>query len=73
LIELIGDQNPALGDLITGMGPSSRQSAERVVRELRKQGMLISEVRDGKVHLSLSPTGLEVLRAVHLTTRDKRV
>jgi hypothetical protein len=73
LIELIGDQNPALGDLITGMGPSSRQSAERVVRELRKQGMLISEVRDGMVHLSLSPTGLEVLRAVRLTTRDKRV
>ncbi len=73
LIEMIGEQNPALGDLITGMGPSSRQSAERVVRELRKQGMLISEVRDGKVHLSLSPTGLEVLRAVRLTTRDKRV
>jgi hypothetical protein len=55
------------------MGPSSRQSAERVVRELRNQGMLISEVRDGKVHLSLSPTGLEVLRAVRLTTRDRRV
>jgi len=70
---MIGQQDTALGDLITGMLPSSRQSAERVVRELRKQGMLISEVRDGRVHLSLSPTGLEVLRAVHLTTRDKRV
>jgi len=73
LIEMIGEQNPALGDLITGMGPSSRQSGERVVRELRKQGLLIPEVRDSKVHLSLSPTGLEVLRAVRLTTRDKRV
>jgi biotin operon repressor len=72
LIELIGDQDPALGDLITGMLPSSRQSAERVVRELRKQGMLISEVRDSKVHLSLSPTGLEVLRAVRLTIRNKK-
>lgn len=72
LIEMIGEQNPVLGDLITGMAPSSRQSAERVVRELRKQGMLASEVRDGKVHLSLSPTGLEVLRAVRLTTRDKK-
>ena len=73
LIEMIGEQNPALGDLITGMAPSSRQSAERVVRELRKQEMLISEVRDSKVHLHLSPTGLEVLRAVRLTTKDKRV
>ncbi|MCX6657964.1 MAG: hypothetical protein NTY62_04665, partial [Euryarchaeota archaeon] len=73
LIEMIGEQNPTLGDLITGLGPSSRQSAERVIRELRKQGMLISEVRDSKVRLSLSPTGLEVLRAVRLTTRDKRV
>ena len=73
LVKMIGEQNAVLGDLITGMGPSSRQSTERVVRELRKQGMLISEVRDGTVHLSLSPTGLEVLRAVRLTTRDKRV
>jgi hypothetical protein len=70
---MIGEQNPVLGDLITGMVPSSRQSTERGVRELRNQGMLISEVRDGKVHLSLSPTGLEVLRAVRLTTRDERV
>jgi len=73
LVEMIGEQNPVLGDLITGMVPSSRQSTERGVRELRNQGMLISEVRDGKVHLSLSPTGLEVLRAVRLTTRDERV
>ena len=73
LIEMIGAQNPVLGDLITGMAPSSKQSAERVVRELKKQGMLVSEVRDCKVHLSLSPTGLEVLRAVRLITRDKRV
>jgi hypothetical protein len=70
MIEMISEQNPALGDLITGMMPSSKQSAERVIRELRNQGLLISEVRDGKVHLSLSPTGLEVLRAVRLTTKD---
>jgi hypothetical protein len=73
LIEMIGEKNPAFGDLITGMAPSSRQSAERVVRELRKQGMLVPEVRDSKVRLSLSPTGLEVLRAVRLTAKNKKI
>ena len=73
LIELIGEQSSALSDLITGMGPSNKQSAERVIRELRKQGMLISDMRDDRVHLSLSPTGLEVLRAVRLTVKDRKV
>lgn len=73
MIEMIAEQDPTLGDIIAGMVPSSRQSTERVVRELRSQGMLISALHDGKVHLSLSPTGLEVLRAIRLTTKDKRV
>ncbi len=73
LIGLIGERSSALSDLIAGMRPSSRQSAERVVRELRKQGMLISEVRDGRVHLSLTTTGLEVLRAVRMTSKEKKV
>ncbi len=71
LIEMIGQQSLAFDDLIADMLPSSRQSAERVVREVRRQGMLVSEVRDGKVRLSLSPTGLEVLRAIRLITRAR--
>jgi hypothetical protein len=72
LINVIGERNLVLDDLIVKMKPASKQSTERVIRELRKQNLLKPEVRRRKVRLSLSPSGLEVFRAIRLTATNKR-
>lgn len=49
------------------MEPVRRQGVERLVRELRRTGLLESSVKGGTVTIGLTPAGREVLRAVTLS------
>ena len=69
-ISCIGEEWVALGKVIERMRPVGKSATERVIRELRKAGLLGSEVRSGEVHLSLTDQGREVLRAIRLTRGD---
>jgi biotin operon repressor len=67
MIKVIGDGTVSLDELVSRMGPSSRQAVERTLRELKNQGLFSIAVSAAKVLISLSETGLEVLRAVRLS------
>ena len=67
-LECIEDR-PVLGMAITRMQPTSKQGAERVLRELRKVGLVTSEVVGERIHIGLSEEGAEVLRAVKMCKR----
>jgi len=69
-IDTIGEERVALGKVIERMRPVGKSATERVIRELRKAGLLGSEVRSGEVLLSLTDEGREVLRAIRVVERD---
>ena len=69
MVRNLGEDALTLDDLISRMKPASKQAAERVLRELRSQGLLQTDVKPGKVLISLSRTGVEVLRALRATER----
>lgn len=69
LVVSIAEDEISLAGLAERMKPASRQAVERVVRELRKQGLLEATVRNGEVLLRLSPQGLEVLKAIGSAAR----
>jgi hypothetical protein len=69
-IASIGEEWVALGEVVERMQPVGKSATERVIRELRKAGLLGSEVRSGTVFLSLTDQGKEVLRAVRMGKRD---
>lgn len=71
MITRIGESAMTLDELIAALEPSSKQATERVIRELRRQGLLRSEARSGKVIVSLSDTGREVLRAIRSSASMK--
>ncbi len=52
-------------DIVDEVSPGKRQSAERVMRELKKAGLIQTEVRIGKIIVSLSEAGAEVVRAIN--------
>lgn len=56
-----------LDDLVQRVGSPSRQAVERVMRELRRLGLLRTDVRDGRILVSLSEAGAEVSRALRRT------
>lgn len=63
-IGLLGDELLPLDEIASQLDAQSRQAAERVMRELRKLGLLKTEVRGGKIHVALSDSGGEVSRAL---------
>jgi hypothetical protein len=63
LLVAIGD-GATLPEVVDRMQPSGKQAAERVIRELRKQGLLASEIVPGKVRLVLTSQGAEAARAI---------
>jgi DNA-binding MarR family transcriptional regulator len=69
-IASIGEEWVALGTVMERMQPVGKSATERVIRELRKAGLLKSEVRSGEVLLSLTDQGREVLRAIRIVKRD---
>lgn len=52
-------------DIVEETSPGKRQAAERVMRELRKAGLILTTVEAGKITVSLSGQGVEVVRAVN--------
>lgn len=67
-IASVGEGRVPLGQLIERMQPNGKQAAERVIRELRKAGLLVPDVVSGEVRLSLTQQGTEVLRAIRMVT-----
>lgn len=53
--------------LVESISPGNRQPAERVMRELRKAGLIETEVMSGKIIVALSASGAEVARAIRTT------
>ena len=63
----IGDGPQELERAYSFAGSVSRQAAERVIRELKRGGLMRSEAREGKIFDELTATGLEVLRGLRIT------
>lgn len=68
-LECVAD-GPTLDTAIARMLPTGKQGAERVLRELRRAGLVTAEAVDKKVFVRLSPEGAEVLRAVKMGARS---
>lgn len=54
----------SLDDIMQQMGASGRQPIERVMRELRKAGLVSASVSGGRISVSLTDEGTEVCRAL---------
>lgn len=63
-IGLIDRPSTPFDRLVDAISPGNRQPAERVMRELRKSGLIETEVKDGKIVITLSDSGEEVARAI---------
>jgi hypothetical protein len=53
-----------LEDVMHQLGVSGRQSVERVLRELKKAGLVSASVVGGRITVSLTDEGVEVCRAI---------
>jgi hypothetical protein len=53
--------------LVESISPGNRQPVERVMRELKKAGLIETEVTSGKIVIALSESGAEVARAIRTT------
>lgn len=53
--------------IIDSMKPASKSAVERLMRELRKSGLIKTDVREGRINISLSDMGAEVSRALTLS------
>ena len=67
----IGDGPKELDRLYSLTSSVSRQATERVIRELKRGGLIKSEARGGRVFVELTDTGLEVLRALKTAATQK--
>ncbi len=63
-IGLIDVPSMSFDKLVDAISPGNRQPVERVMRELRKSGLIETEVKDGKIVITLSDSGEEVARAI---------
>lgn len=69
LMGILADEELLLGEVIRSMQPNNKASTERTIRELKKQGLLKSRAKDGKVLLTLSIEGREVARATRFSRK----
>ena len=65
----LGEGADSLDKIANAMGMQSRQPAERILRELRREGVVIAEVAGGRIRVSLTERGSEVLKILSLTER----
>ena len=63
----IGGQQVTFDVLVNSISPGNRLPVERVMRELRKAGLISTNVKSGKIIVALSESGAEVARAVRAT------
>ncbi len=61
-----------LADMEQTLRSHSRQSLERIMRELRKMGLVSAELESGQVTVSLTEVGQEVRRALAATNGSKK-
>lgn len=71
MIGAIGGSSLTVDELMVRMRPVSRQAAERVIRELKKEGLIESGVEDGKIRVRLSRSALEVHRVLSQRAQDR--
>lgn len=65
-INALGESWTEFGSLVSALSPSGRQSVERTLRQMRSEGIVETEVRSGKIHVALTPSGKEVARVLAL-------
>jgi hypothetical protein len=58
-------------ELLQTLLPAGRQATERVLRILRKERLLETELRSGKIHVALSAEGREVARTIGAARTDR--
>lgn len=64
LIACLAEGSRRMDEAMAILKPASKQSLERVVRELRKAGVVHAELSEGKVVLSLTGPGQEVAKVL---------
>jgi len=64
-LKCIRGSSTTFDDLVDKISPGKRQPVERVMRELRKAGLIETHVQSGKIIISPSESGLEVVRAIN--------
>lgn len=69
MITALGTKSLTLDELASEMRSTSRQTVDRCLRDLRNQNLLSVSVKPGRVSISLSESGLEVLRAARIASR----
>lgn len=60
----LGKDFKPLDAIVSEESASSRQAAERVIRQLRRLDLLRTTVKDGRIHVALSDAGVEASRAL---------
>ena len=65
-IKSIEDGGMLFDGLLQALRPVGRQAAERVLRILRKERLIETELRSGKIHVALSAEGREVARTLRV-------
>ena len=71
MIEAIGTSSLTFDELMERMQPVSRQAAERVIRELKREDLIESGVENGKVSVRLSRSALEVHKVLGQRAQDR--
>lgn len=71
LIEAIGEVGVPYSDLVARKEGVSKTSLDRVVREVKKAGLMTAQMIDGRLNIALTPAGVEVLHALRLTGRTQ--
>lgn len=71
LIEAIGDKGVLYSDLVAKMQGVSKSSLDRVIREIKKAGLMMPRMDDSGLRVVLTPAGIEVLHALRLTRRNQ--
>lgn len=66
MISKIGASPKVYEDLLVNMEPLSKQGTDRLIRELKKQQVLASELKAGRILVFLTESGREVLKATQL-------
>lgn len=70
LISCLSEGPRLMDDAMTILKPTSRQSLERVVRELRKAGIVDARLVEGKVVLSITEPGSEVAKVLDAAKKE---
>jgi len=60
----VDDGHVFLDDIMSALGATGRQPVERVMRELRKAGLVSASLSEGRISVYLTDEGAEVCRAL---------